>query len=196
MASCTSFTALIAVLGMVLGAFAAPQPADFPYGGKSFNIAQTWQYCMRNYSDLEAEFGPEYDYGAKISELLAEMSQYGGGSVRLLSGTYYVKTPIRIANNTCLIGQSMTDVTIKVSNKSELSSLKENRGVLHAILPHNNTIRDFTIDADSYPGKGTGCDAHQLSKFGTYLEAAQNLHMTNIRVRNACAYGSKCTSTA
>jgi len=104
-------------------------------------------------------------------------------------GTYIVRSPIQFKNNTCLLGQSLNGVLIKVADYAPRS--EGIRGVLHGINAENVTVRDFTLDVNKKGQDDDGTCKNELTKYGTYFEASSYIWFINTRVMNACAYGCK-----
>lgn len=164
-----------------------PSMAVWPYKSRPFNVSMRWEYCLKSYVDITFD-SLVVDYGALLSQELVRLSDNGGGSVRLLEGTYIVRSPIIFKDNTCLLGQSLNGVTIKVANDAPQSDTL--RGVLHGINVENITARDFTLDVNKKGQEEDKCN-NELTKFGAYFEASSYVWFTNTRVINACTYG--CT---
>lgn len=166
----------------------------WPYASRPFNVSVRWQHCLSSRVELAAN-ETVADYGALLSAELGRLSVLGGGAVRLLDGTYPVKSPIIFGNNTCLLGESLNGVVLEVANDAPESPAS--RGVLHGINVLNVTVRDLTVDANKHgqedDDKGNYKCENELTKYGTYFEASSYLWFTNTRVINACAYG--CTYT-
>ena len=80
---------------------------------RPFRTVDTWSYCLRRHIDLSVDNVTE-DYGKRFSSIFSELSESGGGSIRLLDGTYTVETPIVFQSNTCLLGQSLNGVVIRI----------------------------------------------------------------------------------
>lgn len=163
----------------------------WPNRSRPFDVRVRWEYCLKAHVDISANSSVA-DYGAYVSEELAKLAALGGGSVRLLDGTYTVKTPIIFKDNTCLLGQSLNGVVIKVADEAPQSPVL--RGVLHGMGVENVTVRDFTLDVNKagQDDKDGKCE-NELTKYGTYFEASSYVWFINTRVINACAYG--CTYT-
>ena len=174
---------ILTVLASVVLAV-VPDRASFTFGGRSFDNRLTWLKCTNSHVDIALD--PKVDdYGAVISARLADMARRGGGSVRLLNGVYKIASPVIFANNTCLLGQSINGVVLKVIDKAPKM---ERRGVLHGMYVMNVTIRDLTVDANKMGQDDEKCE-NELSKYGTYFEASHYIWFNNVRVRNACSYG-------
>jgi len=179
------FTFLLLTLSHAL----LPSMTVWPYQSRSFNVRPRWEYCLKSHVDIRAN-ASSGDYGAIISKEMAKLSENGGGSVRLLDGTYIVNSPIQFKNNTCLLGQSLNGVIIKVADDAPLS--EDIRGVLHGVNVENITARDFTLDVNKKGQDDDKCK-NEFTKYGTYFEASSYLWFINTRVMNACSYG--CTYT-
>lgn len=161
--------------------------AVWQYGNRPFNVSVRWEYCLKSHVDIRVD-DTVIDYGVLLSQELAKLSDSGGGSIRLLDGTYIVKSAIVFRNNTCLLGQSLNGVTIKVAD--DAPAFEYVRGVLHGINVENITVREITLDANKKGQDDEKCE-NELTKYGTYFEASSYLWFTDTRVMNACAYG--CT---
>lgn len=166
-----------------------PSMSVWPYNHRPYDVAVPWDLCRKPHVYIRPNSSIE-DYGTFISEKMATLSANGGGSVRLFDGKYIVKTSIIFKDNTCLLGQSLNGVTIKVADEAPVAEVI--RGVLHGVNVMNITARDFTVDVNKKGQDDDKCK-NQLTKYGTYFEASSYIWFINTRVMNACAYG--CTYT-
>lgn len=169
---------------LVLSALVFDLTNSFSFGGLPFNNTMNWLKCMKAHIDIAFD-SRVIDYGAVISARLADLAERGGGAVRLLNGAYNISSPVVFTNNTCLIGQSINGVLLKVV---DYAPKIERRGVLHGILVHNVTVRDITVDVNKMGQNDRNCE-NQLTKYGSYFEASHFLWFNRVRILNACSYG-------
>lgn len=100
---------------------------DFPYEDFSFNSHVNLDVCSSyRVEAIPPSKSSKYDYGAVINELLTAVAKDGGGTVLLPNGVYYLRTPIRMLNSTCLEGKHQKKTVLRV-----------HESLTNAILIHN-----------------------------------------------------------
>lgn len=160
--------------------------SDFPYRSNSFDTDSVWEYCLMKSEDFSANDSIS-DYGAELSKALLRLHEEGGGSVKLREGVYPVSSSIVMQNNTCICGESLEGVILRVTDNS--TSKSETRGVIHGTWLSKVVVRDLTVDGNMRNQTDVKSDSH-LSKYGAYFEASKHVWINKVRVRSAIAYGS------
>eukprot|EP00171_Calliarthron_tuberculosum_P004702 IDg4702t1 len=162
-----------------------PTFADFPYGGKSFDVSSVWSICLNRSEDIRSDPAIT-DYAPIISAALLRIKEAGGGAVRLHNGVFPIRSSIILRDKTCLIGDGVQNVVLRVADNSSSSSPKQ--GVVHCTSCEKVVLRDLTIDANKDKQTNVSADRH-LAKFGVFLANVKHAWIMSIRVRGALSYG-------
>lgn len=158
---------------------------SFNHHGRSFDISDNWAYCTLRTISLSPDTGAR-DFGTIISEHLASLSAAGGGTVRLRSGIYPLRTTIQLPARTCLLGADTLRTVLRVVDNADPSP--EAKGIIRSADSERVTIRKFTLDANGRRQHDVNTDAH-FAKYGVYFEHVNYTWIDAVRVVDAIGYG-------
>lgn len=142
--------------------------------GHSFDVAKDYKVCEKSAVYLKHADSVD-DYGKFISRELKDLSREGGGTVYLKSGDFKIKSPIILANRTCLAGDTMDDTTIRAHKNYALPAVVSN-------FSYRISLRNLQI---LMPRDGPAV--------GIAIKASSIIWIKGVRVRNGKQAGCKCT---
>lgn len=146
-----------------------------------FARSRNTRYCDRRTITVRPT---KKDMTKILNSKMKELNKKGGGTLKLVAGTYFHKNNIQIPSFVCLVGAGMTKTTIKLANKAPSW---RSSGQIRSFQTRHVTVMDLTIDGNRKKQK-KGKKA-SYGRYGLFTELTNFLWVKNVYVKNCVQYG-------